>query len=425
MKETLYVSTRFFTVFFLTIGFLTLGLFTNIANAHGGCRCGTISGYHSTTRQHVCDCYDNRMDEHENWILNDFWPIMEEALKGAASQETQGAATTLQSQHLAQDATNLINTQRERQTQTVETQRRFGGAEHAVCTPASIGQGRSASEELARGGNSNITQAMLNNAVGSTDGRSFNGAADDRARRFQQLTSNYCRASDFGGRGADLGCSAGDRNANLDISFGELYSGRDTNGDGKIDASDLFGGTIDTDTERQAWDAFKSNLGLQLPFDNIAPDAINPSNMAAVRDVIMQQRQYLARRSVALASFNNLESLQSEGTSAATEYLRGMYEEQGRDSSVIPANPSAYQQQKLTYHDYYADSNELIQELTDSPENVARHSAMALFHINAQLWNITDVLRRIDVGLAANALPSLNEEYQQVQDATQRISRAQ
>jgi len=363
------------------------------------------------------------MDEHESWILNEFWPLMEEALKGSASQQTQGQVSSLQAQNLAIDADNHVDTRRARETEVVQTMRRFGGAEHAVCTPASISQARSASEELARGAASNIAQAMLRNGAGSTDGRSFNGPADDRARRFGAMTSTYCAANDYGGAGASIGCSAPAATHNLDISLTEMMFGRDVDGDGKADgASDFFQGTIDQPEEIAAWDAFKSNLGLQLPFDNIDTDKLTPANAAAYRDLLSSQRQYLARRSVAASSFIAYEAIRQPASDAATEYLRGMYSEMGRDPNIIPNNPSAYQQQKATYHDYYADVNTYIQQYTKSPENVQRHQALALATLNAQLWNITEILRRIDMNIANNTLPALDVEYQKLQEGTSRVN---
>ena len=163
MKGTVRVSLRLFCAFSVFFVF-TMFVAQPPRQALAGCSCGGVSSIvssnHSTTRSQVCDCYNSRMDSHEDWILNEFWPLMEEALKGSASQQTQGQATQLQAQSVMHDANNHVATQRARETQMVETVRRYGGAEYAVCTPASIGQGAIASREIARGYASAIAEGV-------------------------------------------------------------------------------------------------------------------------------------------------------------------------------------------------------------------------------------------------------------------------
>lgn len=425
MRGTSKVSTRLlFAIFCLLSVFI---IQVNGSQAFGGCSCGgvnsIVSREHSETRDQVCDCYNNRMDQHEDWILNDFWPLMEEALKGSASQNSQGQATTLQAQSMMHDADNHIATQRTRESEVVQTMRRYGGAEYAVCTPASVGQGAIASREIARGYASAIASATAKNRTGSTSGRSANGGADDRVKRFGQACATYIESGSYGGLASVLGCSASDDTANLDISMTEIFSGRDLNGDNKIDADDFFDGTNDGGEEEAAMTAFKSNLGLYRPFPNIRKDKAS-SNKASVVQVIMAMRQYEARRSVAEMAFNVLESELKPASAAAVEYLRGLYTEMGRDNvdKLIPSNPSVYAQEKAIYYDYHMDPNLYIQDYTDAPEQVARHQVVALSQINAQLFRITQVLKRIELGIAGSTISELDGEYNRISSAVNSIN---
>ncbi len=396
--------------------FLMVMVITSSAQAHGGCPCGQVSKYHSDTRKEVCDCYKDRMDKHEEWFVDVFWKqYMEPALKGSAAQQSQGQATAAQAGAAVVDAQAVNDTRRDREVQMVQTARRYQGSEHSVCTPASIGQSITASQELARGAASNRTKARLKNAVGSTAGRSFNGPADDAFRRFEAAASVYCDPTGGGGVNADLGCSAPERTQNLDVSMQEIFQGRDLNGDGKIDASDFnHDYTINSAEEERAVEDFNTNIGMSRVFTNFRKDKIN-ANKDRVIAIEAQKREYMARRSMAAHSIDSYQALFSPGTDAATQYIKGLYSEMGRDASLIPSSPSVYLQQKVFYHDYYSNPKLFVDYGGTSPENVQRQQAVALATINTQLWNLYNVLLRIDQNLAGNTMSSLDEGYYALQ----------
>jgi hypothetical protein len=357
------------------------------------------------------------MDQHEQWFIDEFWTnYMEPALRGSAAQNSQGQVTALQAQNAARDATNNINTRRAREEQMVQVARDYRGGDEAICTPASILQSMTASKELARGAASNMANAALKNSTGSTDGRSFNGVADDQFRRFEAGLSVYCDGTGSGGIDGILGCSAPAETANLDISYQELIFGRDTNKDGKIDSSDYnFDHTLDAD-ELKHLKEFQANIGLQKTFSNIPRGKASGENMDILRSINMQKREYWARASIAGMSFYNFEGLQSPGTSAAVEYMKGLMGEQGRDTSLISDNPSVYAQQKLAFHDYYADPKYMIEQIgSSSPHIVSRTQAMALTTLNMQMWNIYNVLLRMEQNMAGLNLHQLDDQHQSIQ----------
>lgn len=428
MRGTIIVSTRL--LFAIAVFFMFSVFIMPTREAYAGCSCASaasinsnVNSNHSTTRQQVCDCYNSRMDDHEQWILDEFWPLLEEALKGSASQQTQGQATQLQAQSVMHDANNHVATQRERETQTVETIRRYGGAEYAVCTPASIGQGAIASREIARGYASALSEGEIKNGTGATDGRSPNGSADDRLKRFGVACQTYISASAYGGLGQVLGCSGDSETRDLDVLFTQMISGGDTNDDGKIDGDDFFDGTMDKAEETEAFSAFKSNLGLSRPFPNIRKDKAS-SNSTAVIQVIMAKRQYEARRAVAASAFHQYESIRMPGSAAPVEYLRGLYTEMGRDAveKLIPENPSYYTQMKAIFHDYHMDPNLYVQDFTDSPEQMLRHIAVGTSQINAQLFRISELLEQINMGIAGNTMATLEDEYGRISSAVNSIN---
>lgn len=388
----------------------------DVAHAHGGCPCSEVSRMHSDTRSEVCDCYKERMDNHEKWLLDELWTKhMKPALQGQAAQQSQGQATQMQAQSAVVDAQSVIDTQRAREVQMVQTARRYSGAEQAICTPASIIQSMGATAETSRAAASNWSGGTIVNETGSTDGRSFNGAADEALKRFNANAPKYCEAKASGGLAEKLGCTASDRRlVNLDINMTEVFFGRDVSGDGKITSSEDFNidYTLNTAEEREAVLALMDNIGYTRTFSVFQPGKVEGRFANQAKLIENRKREILARRSVAKMSFSGFKSLFDEGTDAATQYMRGLLEEQQREnpSELVPNNPSMYLQQKIAFFDYYSDPKRFIQDYgSSSPENVARASAISLATLNVQLWNIYNVLLRMEQNLAVANVTSLDK----------------
>lgn len=391
------------------------------------CKCtGVINNAHTKTRAEVCDCYKDRMDAHEKWFIDEFWKnYMEPALKGTAAQNSQGQITALQAQNAATDVAELNATRRERETQMVEVAQRYRGSENAVCTQASIQQSLGATTELARAAASNELRARNKNATGSTDGANANGPANEALNRFASFAATYCDSNSFGGLGSKVGCTASGDQVNLDISAYEIFYGRDTNGDGKLDENDLtFDFTLDDPGEQQAADAFLKNLGTDKPFSNFNPNTLDSKDLNAAKIILAKQRENLARRSIASSSLVQFKSLFAPGTSAAAEYMKGWMSEIGRSGDLVNDTPSLYAQQRLVFRDFYSNPKMLIEKaMAESPENVQRTTFAAQAAANVQLFNIYEVLLRIDTNLAGINLTLQDDRYYAIEDETRLLKR--
>lgn len=387
---------------------------TNVAYAHGGCPCSEVSRMHSDTRSEVCDCYKDRMDKHEQWMIDEFWKkYMEPALKGQAAQQSQGQATQMQAQSAVVDAQSVIDTKRDREVQMVQTARRYSGAEQAICTPASIIQSMGATAETARAAASNWSRGAIVNETGSTDGRSFNGPANSDLKRFNANAPVYCDPKSAGGLAQKLGCNAPDRTKDLDINMIEVFFGRDLSADGKITNSSDFNidYTFNSDEEKRAVVALMDNIGYTRSFSAFQPGKVEGKYANRAKLIENRKREILARRSIAKMSFAEFKSLFDEGTDAATQYMRGLLEEQQRENpqELVPNNPSMYLQQKIAFFDYYNDPKRFIADYgSSSPENVTRASAISLATLNVQLWNIYNVLLRMEQNLAVANVTALD-----------------
>ena len=427
-RVTMRVAFLFLTLVITALFFPVVSGQSGTQAFGSGCSCAgvraTVNSAHSQTRAEVCDCYKDRMDKHEKWY-EEFWKNnMLPAFQKSSAQNSQGQITSLQAQNAATDASNLVTTKRAREEQMVNVAQRFRGSEDAVCTQASIQQSLSATKELARGAAVNEAKARADNATGSIDGASPNGPANANLARFAAVSGMYCDSKSLGGLAVKLGCAAGDETKNLDISMIEIFYGRDTGGNGKIDESDSsnFDYTI-TGSEAEALRAFHNNLGMDKVFTNFNPNKVlSPSDLNTAKIIVMEQREVQARRSVAKNSFLQFSALFSPGSSAATEYLKGLYGEQGRPEALVNGTPSLFLQQKIVFHDLFSDPKQMIEMAADTPENAQRRTAAATMALNVQMFNIYEVLLRIDTNLAGINLTLQDDRYYAIENKTRQFN---
>ncbi len=327
------------------------------------CACpACIPQQHNQTRQHIT----NEFKQHQNWMIDTFFnqyirPAMQEMteqLTAVGYQQVEIIGAFL-------DAKHQLETQRLFQEKQADAHKAYHPSE-GICTFGTGAKALAASDRLAEYNATALTQQQLQRQL-LTDRRSAAASSGgELIDRLNQFKTTYCNPND-NNNGLNQMCGNGgppDRQ-NRDIDFTRLVDSPLT-----LELNYRDGGAPTPDEEDVI--ALSNNLFSHRLFKAIQPSYLDKESN---QEDLLDARAVIAKRSVALNSFNSIVGMKSEGSSGSGEFLGAILKELAMpDNEVLEMlgdNPSYFAQMEVLSKKIYQDPR-FYANLYDKPVNVAR-----------------------------------------------------
>lgn len=344
---------------------------------------------HEDTRDHI----DDEFEIWEDWLENTFVPAFmpPQYLADLVEQVTVTAAYQVFAIGTLFDAKQELEVQRIFQKKVAEAQRDYQPSV-GVCTVATTIRSLAAAERRAETTTFVLSQRAQDRQIGNMHSAAAGGGYSDKKSRLEQFRRRYCDSHDHndvfmaicrtgnGGRQASL---------NKDIDYNRTVDRHRTM---NIDFTD---DTLTADEEDVM--ALASNLYSHEVFNRIPEADYNGGNISSRANrlrMLLEQRQIIAKRSVAENSFNTIVGMKSYGSpetdddtvgsSADTSrYLRIILEQLGMSAQEIdlflgrpdedePGNqPSYFAQMEIVTKKAFQQPT-FYADLYDKPANVDR-----------------------------------------------------
>ena len=340
---------------------------------------------HNTTNDHI----EEEFDIWEKWITDVFVPAFmpPEYLYKMAEQVTVTAVYQVFAIGTLFDAKQELEVQRIFQKRTAEAQRDYQPSV-GICSIGTTVRSLAAAERRAETTTFVLSQRSQDRQLGNMHSAAAGGGANDKKNRMEQFRRRYCDTHDNndtfmkvcvtgnGGRATTL---------NKDIDYNRTVDSHRTM---DIDFTD----SALTDDEEDVM-TLASNLYSHEIFNRIEEAAYNDSDPESTADrlrFLLEQRQIVAKRSVAENSFNTIVGLKSLGSPgedppdpAATvgdsvdtaRYLRVILEQLGMSDDDIKifmrVRPSYFAQMEMVTKKVFQQPG-FYADLYDKPANVDR-----------------------------------------------------
>lgn len=352
-----------------------------------------------------CNCNSVRnaiIDEvkkHQDWLVEDFWAKnVEPAIdKATAEIETFTLANAALNGNVIEAQSNIdsIRNYQELSSNAIQGTR----TSEAICRFGSLSKSLAASDAKVQQKILELSQASQDRELARPGQDSAEGPTQDMAARYDNFKTKFCDIKSYGGSFSF--CSEPDDfMTNLDIDYTRLV---DTQA------------TI-SDAESRGVIPLMNNLFSPETFPAIPASLLGPdSNSQSSRDLLMDQRALIAKRSVAQNSFQNIVARRSEGTGGSLENMKALLKNMGiaEDAEIIrylTDKPSYHSQMDVLTKRIYQDGD-FFKNLMDDPTNLARqYAAMQSFGLMQQR-DIYDSLQRSEVLLSLIVELEL-EDYQ-------------
>jgi hypothetical protein len=362
-----------------------------------------------------CNCNSVRnaiIDEvkkHQDWLVNDFWgkdkkpedkpittvkPAIEQAVKDIESFIRGNAALD---GNVIEGQSN-IDAIRNFQEQAADSLV-GASASDALCRFGSLSKSLAASDVKVQEKVLNLSQASLDRELLRRGQKSAEGTTQDLVSRYNNFKSKFCDIKSYGAT-FSFCTKADDYLTNLDIDYTRL-----------VDTQ-----TTISDAEDAGVIPLMNNLFSPETFQPIDPNSLKPDSASAnARDLYMDQRALIAKRSVAQNTFQNIVARRSQGTGGSMESMKALLKNMGiaEDSEVVrylTDKPSYHSQMDILTKRIYQDAD-FFKNLMDNPTNLARqYAAMQSFGLMQQR-DIYDSAQRAEILLSLIVELEL-EDYQ-------------
>ena len=352
-----------------------------------------------------CNCNSVRnaiIDEvkkHQDWLVSDFWgknvePAIIKATGDIESFVLGNAALDGNVIEAQSNIDGIRNFQEQAADSLVSS-----GTSEAICRFGSLSKSLAASDTKVQAKVLQLSQASLDRELLKKGQKSADGTTQDLVSRYETFKKKFCDVKSYG-ETFSFCSKADDYLTNLDIDYTRLVDTQAT----ISDAEDV--GVI----------PLMNNLFSPETFDVVAPDLLKPDSTSAnARDLYMDQRALIAKRSVAQNTFQNIVARRSQGTGGSMENMKALLKNMGiaEDSEVVrylTDKPSYHSQMDVLTKRIYQDAD-FFKNLMDNPTNLARqYAAMQSFGLMQQR-DIYDSAQRAEVLLSLIVELEL-EDYQ-------------
>ncbi|MFP4385671.1 MAG: hypothetical protein ACLFP8_03090 [Alphaproteobacteria bacterium] len=297
------------------------------------------------------------------------------------------------------DARNQIETTRLFFRLQAEAHRDYHPSDD-FCWIGSSSKSLAATENRSRSNMLALSRFSIDRQLGRMGSSTAVDDAGDKTGRWHQFTKNYCdpkdngwagigtgldRACDHDGAGPDLTTGTDERHrVNIDIDYTRLIESKRTL---DVNFTDNQNPNTLTDNEEDVL-ALSANLyGNHLPSRTITREMMR--SFPAAHKLYLDQRTVVARRNVALNSFNAIVAMKSAGTGGSSltgsdpdtgsyiaALMRELMPEGTSDEDIIKVmgeNPSYYAQLEVLGKKMY-ESPRFFARLYDTPANIQRKS---------------------------------------------------
>lgn len=359
------------------------GIFGNIKVAYA-CPCASIMSARAeatialirseqdATRDHITQ----EFVDHREWLVETYFkqyilPAMAmatEQMSGVAMMQMMIVGSFL-------DAKNQLETQRLFQTLAARAHKDYHPSE-GLCTLGSSMRSLAASDRNADLTAKLLGQRSMDRQLLNVNANSSEGQKEDREGRLEKFRTTYCDRND-NNRGLTTICAAAvpqDRK-NKDVDFTRTVM---TPLSLDIDFSDAAATPDEEDVL-----ALMSNLYAHKVFDPISAAKLRTPGKSAEanRQLILDMRSIVAKRSVAEQPFQALIGMKTRGTTSVSQtYMQEILKEMGipaaEAATIVGTNPSYYAQMEILTKRVF-QRPEFFVDLYDKPANVAR-KAVAL-----------------------------------------------
>lgn len=351
---------------------------------------------------------------HREWLTRIVWEShLLPALMLMTEQITTVAVTQTMAIGMLFDAKHQLESQRLLQSMQAQSHKDYQPSE-GVCTFGTNTRALAASDQ-----NTNTTKiALSSHAMArqllSGDTISASGSSSDRESRWFQFKKTYCNPGDNGNGFTDLCTGTNANRYNKDIDFAETISRPYTL---DIDFTD----SITSNNEEDVL-ALQSNLYSHRIIPNFSDLYFMATKNGDVIDIgsflYMDARSLTAQRQVAMASYNAIAAMKSQGDQNVQPYMKAIYEEMGMDTAqaqdLLGNRPSYYAQMELLTKKLYQNPV-FYTDLYDKPANVDRKEVAMQAISLMQTRDMYDSLLRLEMSQSIwleLALEKLQKKYQ-------------
>lgn len=402
--------------FFVTAFLLAFVLVFMAGTSYACCNCGTVEGYHSSTRSQI---NANTTADRES-LEQDFW--LDEMVPDVivpAAKEMWDQIITLSYFHaeivgMFFDAREQLDTQRSLQRLQARAHKDYIPSE-SLCKYGTMVKSLAASEiksrrvPLAMAKRSRDRQTKLVNHAGS------HGPDLDFETRRNQFQTTYCDPDANNGHLDELCASSNDSERwNRDINYTRTI-------DEPLTLDLDFTEHALTDTEEDVV-ALGKNLYANEIFKGPERRLLQEPQ---AEDELMNLRSVIAKRSVAEHSYNSILALKAKGTESSQEYLRELVMELGMPEDeanyYLSDVPSYYAQMEILTKKIHQDPA-FITNLIDTPANVERQQAVMKSFELMQQRDFFESLVRSEMLLSVLLEMKIMEHQKQIQNRIDEVS---
>lgn len=389
------------------------------------------------------DDIEELLNMEENWIVEDFF---EDFWVRALAELTEflGAFGMYQVEMVGAffDAKNQLETSRLFFELHAEAHRDYHPSED-FCYFGTNARSLASSEALSQTNLIGLSQRAIQRQLGSKDMASAKSIASDKDARWRQFVDTYCDPKDNGwdsiGGGLEPACdrdgpggasqygAVDTRRINMDIDYTRLIENNRT-----LDLNFSYPPPPPTPTaavlnltdDEEDVLAMSSNLfGSSIPDRTLTYNYME--SYPALRNLHMDVRSVVAKRDVAMNSFNTIVAMKSAGTSGATtgaetgSFMGAIFKDLMPGATdpeifeMLGENPSYYAQLEVLAKQIYLNPD-FYANLYDTPANVQRKS-VAMKAINLMLDRaLFESELRQEMMLSVMLSSELNARYRSV-----------
>lgn len=389
------------------------------------------------------DDIEELLNMEENWIVEDFF---EDFWVRALAELTEflGAFGMYQVEMVGAffDAKNQLETSRLYFELQAEAHRDYHPSDD-FCWFGTNARSLAASEARSKTNLIGLSQRAIQRQLGTKDMSSAKSIAADKDARWRQFVDTYCDPKDNGwdaiGGGLEPACdrdgpggasnygAVDTRRINMDIDYTRLIENNRT-----LDLNFSYPPPPPTPTaavlnltdDEEDVLAMSSNLfGATIPDRSMTHQFMN--SYPALRYLHMDLRSVVAKRDVAMNSFNTIVSMKSAGTSGATSgadtasFMAAIFRDLMPGATdpeifeILGDNPSYYAQLEVLAKQIYLNPD-FYANLYDTPANVQRKS-VAMKAINLMLDRaLFESELRQEMMLSVMLSSELNSRYRKV-----------
>jgi hypothetical protein len=304
-------------------------------------QCAIVEQYNQQTRDHMEDEHDEtrdwidqEFDIWEDWLENTFVPAFNppEYIAHMAEQVTTTAVYQVFAIGTLLDAKQSLEVQRIFQKKVAEAHRDYQPSV-GVCTVGTTVRSLAAAERRAETTTFVLSQRAQDRQIGNMHSAGAGGGEDDKKSRLEQFRRRYCDTRDHNGVFMSICRSAnGGRIATLnkDIDYNRTVDRHRT-------MNINFTDNQLTEDEEDVM-ALASNLYSHELFNRTPEKSYNdssPQNRDDRLRMLLEQRQIIAKRSVAENSYNTIVGLKSLGSPASGDAAVGSSVDTARYLRII------------------------------------------------------------------------------------------